>query len=227
MNKIIILASAINPTEIDCVKLKPALGYSDTIIKGFDYNNVTQKNIQIINYCDVPFNIIGFSIFEDTVNGGNFSATVNDFTILAGQTLNIPVIYNGIYLGSNLTPAYSISINGISSIYDLIVSVPVINNPPIITDIIFDLGNRQDYVITLADFLAHFTDLDGDTLDAVIIEGNTTQFRLSGNPILSGTEISQSQINAGLLTRIAPDTDNYISESTLWKAKDSAGTISL
>lgn len=226
MNKIRITVAPKTPTIPDCVKLSGGQNYNDTIIKGFEYKGETQKTISITNFCSASFNISAFTLFSDIVGGGNFIATINAFTILPNQTLNVSVIYNGIYLGSNLTPNYSISLNGNSATYSLVVTVPATNNPPIVTDINLLLANRATKVFTLTDFTDHFTDLDGDTLDSVIITGDVTGYRLLGVAYVSGTEVSKTQIINGDLTFVSPDTNSTIDKISIWKARDSAGTIS-
>jgi len=227
MNKIRAFVSAKTMTAIDCVKLSANVNYSDGIIQGFDYQDIDQITISVINICSVPFNILGMELFSDTTNGSNFIASIKDFSIGANQTLNIPVYYDGIYLGTNLSPNYQISINANYAIYSLIVSVPQINNPPVAEDIIVDLNNREDKVLDINMFLNHFSDIDGDTLAAVIIEGNTSNYTLNGLPIISGTQIPRSAIESNQLIFTAPDTDNYNEDATIWKAVDSAGSISI
>lgn len=227
MNKIRAFVSAKTMTPVDCVKLSANVNYSDGIVKGFDYQNVTQISISIINICSVPFNILGMNLFTDTVNGGNFVASIKDFSIGANQTLNIPVYYNGIYLGNNLNPNYQITINANSAIYSLIVSVPQVNNPPVADDIIVDLNNRENKILDIDLFLNHFSDIDGDSLTAVIIEGNTSNYKLNGQSLVSGTQIPRSAIESNYLVFNAPNTDNYNEDATIWKAVDSAGSISI
>ena len=227
MNKIRAFVSAKTMTDVDCVKLSANVNYSDGIIQGFDYQDLTQKTISIINICSVPFDILGMELFSDTTNGSNFIASIKDFSIGANQTLNIPVYYNGIYLGTNVNPNYQISINANYAIYSLIVSVPQINNPPVADDIIIDLNNRENKVLDINMFLNHFSDIDGDTLAAVIIEGNTMHYRLNGQPLVSGTQIPRSAIESNYLVFIAPDTNDYNEDATIWKAVDSAGSISV
>ena len=227
MNKIRITVAPKTPTIPDCVKLSGGQNYNDTIIKGFEYTGETQNTISITNFCNTTFNISTFTLFSDIVGGGNFIATINAFTILPNQTLNVNVIYNGVYLGSNLTPNYSISLNGNSATYSLVVTVPATNNPPIVTDINLLLANRATKVFTLTDFTDHFTDLDGDTLDSVFITGDVTGYRLLGSPYVSGTEVPKIQITNGDLTYVAPDTNSTIDRVSIWKARDSAGTISV
>lgn len=227
MNKIRTFVSAKTMTPVDCVKLTANINYSDGIIQGFDYQNVNQTSISIVNICNVPFNILGMDLFSDTTNGSNFVARINNFSIGANQTINIPVYYNGIYLGNNLAPNYQITINANSAIYSLIVSVPQINNPPIADDIIVDLNNRENKVLDINLFLNHFSDIDGDTLAAVIIEGNTSNYKLNGQPLVSGTQIPRSAIESNYLVFTAPDTNNYNEDATIWRAVDSAGSISI
>ena len=228
MNKVSMFVSAKVMTEAECVKLTPSQAYTDSIIKDFDYADVTQKTIKITNYCSVPFSILSeTTLFTDTVGGGNFSAKIKAFTIQANQTINVPVYYNGMYKGTSLSPAYTISVNGISNMYNLTVTVPVVNQPPVVTDILKVLGNRVNYTLTIADFLAHFTDLDNDDLDAVIIEGDTSSYRLNGAILASGTVIPRASIENGLLQKLAPNTNSYTDETTVWKARDTAGQTSL
>lgn len=227
MNKIRAFVSAKTMTPVDCVKLLANTNYSDGIVKGFDYQDVSQTTISIINICSVPFSILGFDLFIETSNGSNFVANVKDFSIGANQTINIPVYYNGIYLSNNLNPNYLIQVNANSAVYSLTVSEIQINNPPIADDIIVDLDNRENKVLDINLFLNHFSDIDGDSLAAVIIEGNTDNYRLNGNPIVSGTQISRPLIEMNQLVFIAPDTDDYNEDSTIWKAVDSAGSISI
>ena len=227
MNKIRAFVSAKTMTPVDCVRLTSNINYNDGIIQGFDYIDITQKTISITNVCSVPFDILGFDVLRDATNGSNFIASVKNFSIGANQTINIPVYYNGIYLGTNLSPNYQISINGNFAVYSLTVSVPQVNNPPIADDIILDLSNRENKVLDINLFLNHFSDIDGDTLAAVIIEGNTSNYRLNGNPIISGTQIPRSATESNVLVFNAPDTDNYNEDATIWKAVDSAGSISV
>lgn len=227
MNEFSVFVSAKTMTVVDCVKLTPAVNYTDSIVQGQDYINVTQTAISVINMCSVPFTISGKTLFSDTTNGGNFVASVGGFTILPQQTINVPVVYNGMYLGSNLNPNYTISINGVSSNYALVVTVPQQNNPPVVTDIGINLQNRQLYTFTLLDFVNHFADVDGDTLDAVMADGTTTGLMLGGVPYVSGTWVTVSEINNGDFKYQAPDTDAYTDFSVIWKAKDSAGQISI
>lgn len=227
MNKVSVFASAKVLTAPECVKLTPAQTYTDTIIKGNDYDDVTQKVVSVVNYCNVPFSVGEIILFSDVVNGGNFTAKIKAFTIQANQTLNLPVYYDGMYLGDSVSPSYTITLNGVTNMYNLNITVPVVNQPPVVTDINKSLDNRAPYTLLLTDFTTHFSDVDGDTLDAVILEGNLSLYRLNGNPITSPATISASDISSGYLTKLPQDTDNYVEDTVTYKAIDSAGNTSL
>lgn len=227
MNKVSVFASAKVLTAPECVKLTPAQTYTDTIIKGYDYNDITQKVVSIVNYCNVPFSVADIILFSDVVNGGNFTAKIKAFTIQANQTLNLPVYYDGMYLGNSVSPSYTITLNGVTNMYNLNINVPVVNQPPVVTDITKSLDNRVPYTLLISDFTTHFSDPDGDTLDAVILEGNLSLYRLNGNLITSPATISASDISSGYLTKLPQDTDNYVEDTVTYKAIDSTGNTSL
>lgn len=95
------------------------------------------------------------------------------------------------------------------------------NRPPVITDIIKSLENRQPYTFTLQDFENHFTDPDGDTLDRIELVGDTSRFKLNGAPYISGTPIERSNITS--LVYIPLDIDDNYDVILNWKAWDSHG----
>lgn len=226
MKRIRTFVSAKTLTPVECVKMSSGENYSDGIIKGFDYHDTTQITVSVTNLCSVPFDILGFELFSELSNGGDFRASVKDFPIGPNQTINIPVYYNGIFLGNNLNPNYQISLNSNYAIYSLVVSVSEVNNPPLAGDIEIELDNRQDRVLNINDFLNHFSDIDNDDLAAVIIEGNVQRYLLNNIPYIEGTQIPRSLIESGLLIFKAPDTSDYSEDATIWKAVDTAGSIS-
>lgn len=227
MNKVSVFVSAKTLTPVDCVKLQPAQTYTDNIVKGQEYIDFTTIGVAVTNYCNQAFTITETQLFTDTVAGGNFVAKFNAFTIGANQTLNIPVVYNGIYLGSNLTPTYNIILNGIQNVYNLLVSVPVVNQPPVVSDIVINAINRALTTFTFGMFVTHFFDIDGDTIATVKAEGDVTGYVLDGVPYVSGTEVTRLQIENGLFKYQAPDTNSVVNSTVVWKARDTAGNISL
>ena len=226
MNKIRVFGSPKIFSIAECVKLSPGISYVDSIIKGFEYLGTSQITVSITNYCTVGFQIPEIILFQEILQGSNFVAKTGAFNINPQQTLNIPVNYTGIYLGNNLTPNYDIFLNGVSSVYSLSVSVPVENSPPVVSDIIIGLDSGEEYTFTVNDFVDHFTDVDGDTLDAVILEGDTSGYSLSGGTFTSGQEIPIALVASGQLKKLAVNTAVPLNVSNVWKAKDSNGKIS-
>ena len=226
MNKIRVFGSPKVFHIAECVKLSTDVDYVDTIIKGFDYIGTSQKSVSITNYCTTSFQVPQIILFEDIINGGNFKATTESFNINPQQTLNIPIKYTGVYLSNVIQPNYDIFLNGVSAIYSLNVTVPSVNNPPVVSDIIIELDSGDEYVFTVDDFVNHFSDVDGDTLDAVILEGDTSGYSLSGVPFVSGQEIPIALVASGQLKKTVVTTSTPLYLSNIWKAKDSNGTIS-
>lgn len=95
------------------------------------------------------------------------------------------------------------------------------NTPPVITDIIKELDNRTPYSFTVSDFESHFTDADGDSLDRIVLVGDTTRFTLNGTSYLSGTEINRNNITQLVYT--PNDTDDIYQLILNWMAFDSYG----
>lgn len=226
MNKIIFNVGAKVQVIGACVKIAPAQNYIDTIEKGFDYTGESFVTVTFVNYCTVPFTVPQITLFSDTSNGGNFYAKVDSFTISAGQTINRQVKYTGVFLGSLTTNIYPIQLNGNSATYTLNITIPIVNNPPVASDFNVLLNNRQGKTFTQADFLTHFTDLDGDSLSAVIISGNTSIYTYNNLPLVSGTQIPIQDVIDGKLKIAVQNTDALISQGVLWQAVDSQGGIS-
>lgn len=215
------------PTIASCVKLTSGNTYEDTITKNLEYFGDSQRTISFTNSCSVPFTIPDFVLFSDTYNGGNFEARISGFTIGANQVLNVPLKYYGINKSDSTPKSYSIAYNGSSIIYKLNITTPKVNTPPTISDISIVLENRQGKVFSLDDFIPHYFDADGDNLDAVILTGDVSVFRLNGNPVVSGEEIPANLIASGKLEYLAQNTNDEFSVSVLLKVKDSEGSISL
>lgn len=215
------------PTVSGCIKLSPNLSYEDFIIKNFDYTGETQKNISFTNYCSTNLVVPEFVIFTDNSNNGDFEAKINSFNILAGQSLNVPVHYFGTHR-SDITPKnYNINFNGISANYKLNISIPIVNTPPEIENITFLLDNGEGKVFSLEDFVTHYSDAESDALDAVILEGDVSHFRLNAQPIVSGQQIPVNLIAAGLFQLLPQITNEKINIVVSLKVKDEAGSTSI
>lgn len=226
MPRIVINVDAKVHTLPECVKLKPTKNYVDAIEKDHAYIDINQVQITVVNSCNKLFSVDGFTLFTDTSGNGDFKAQVNAFTLAPYQELNVPVYYNGTYRGSDTQRVHNISLNGSTATYTLNITVPEVNHPPVLSDINILRDNRQNYIFTLADFENHYQDPDMDAMSSIILIGDLTNFRLNGNTITSGVEVSKYQIENEMLSYLAPNTDNETSIVLQWEAKDSRGLIS-
>jgi hypothetical protein len=196
------------PTLADCVKLKAGQSYSATIVQGDDYNGNSGVNLVFNNFCSEAFTVPSIDWFTDTVDGGNFRAYTDSFIILPNQEKSIPLKFIGTYLSDVTHHVYNLTLNGVSNTFTLTITIPVENNPPIISNFSKLLENRAEYTFLLTDFTSKYTDIDGNALDGVIISGDTSNFVLQGLPLVSGTEITPTQISSGYLKYVSPNVNN-------------------
>jgi hypothetical protein len=211
-------------TIINCLRPVNNNTYIDGIIKGFDYNNISQATIVVQNICDVGFILPAQILFTQNDNlGSTFEASINDTLIPANSTVNVPVYYNGIYNGNSNDPIYNFVLNGLNISYQLIITIP--DTIGIITDIVIDLGNRVDYTFVPTDFTQAHNDPDGDTLVSIFLFGNVGTITFNNSPYIANTEVFFTDIALGKLKHIAPDTNNYIESLPDYKVKDSLGNI--
>jgi hypothetical protein len=118
----------------------------------------------------------------------------------ADQT--VPFLYDGSNGGVNLT----------------------YNSNPVTEDVIVDIPNRGSHTFTTAEFLAKYTDFDGDVMTEIMAQGNVTNYLFNGVPYTSGTWIPVNDID--LLTYTGADQNTAYQQSTPWFAKDAQGNIS-
>ena len=214
------------PTLADCVKLKAGQSYSATIIQGDDYNGNSGVNLVFNNFCSEAFTVPSIDWFTDTVDGGNFRAYTDSFIILPNQEKSIPLKFIGTYLSDVTSHVYTLTLNGVSNTFTLTITIPVENNPPIVNNFSKLLENRTEYTFLLTDFTSKYSDTDGNPLDGVIISGDTSNFVLQGLPLVSGTEITPSQISSGYLKYVSPNVNPQSQSIVSWVAKDSLGLAS-
>lgn len=214
------------PTLADCVKLKAGQSYSATIVQGDDYNGNSGVNLVFNNFCSEAFTVPSIDWFTDTVDGGNFRAYTDSFIILPNQEKSIPLKFIGTYLSDVTHHVYNLTLNGVSNTFTLTITIPVENNPPIISNFSKLLENRAEYTFLLTDFTSKYTDIDGNALDGVIISGDTSNFVLQGLPLVSGTEITPTQISSGYLKYVSPNVNNQSQSTVTWYAKDTLGLSS-
>lgn len=214
------------PTLAYCVKLKAGQSYSATIVQGDDYNGNSGVNLVFNNFCSEAFTVPSIDWFTDTVDGGNFRAYTDSFIILPNQEKSIPLKFIGTYLSDITSHIYNLTLNSISNTFTLTITIPVENNPPIISNFSKLLENRAEYTFLLTDFTSKYTDIDGNALDGVIISGDTSNFVLQGLPLVSGTEITPTQISSGHLKYVSPNVNHQSQSTVTWYAKDSLGLTS-
>ena len=214
------------PTLADCVKLKAGQSYSATIVQGDDYNGNSGVNLVFNNFCSEAFTVPSIDWFTDTVYGGNFRAYTDSFIILPNQEKSIPLKFIGTYLSDVTSHVYTLTLNGVSNNFTLTITIPVENNPPIISNFSKLLENRAEYTFLLTDFTSKYTDIDGNALDGVIISGDTSNFVLQGLPLVSGTEITPTQISSGYLKYVSPNVNTQSQSTVTWYAKDTLGLSS-
>ena len=214
------------PTLAYCVKLKAGQSYSATIVQGDDYDGNSGVNLVFNNFCSEAFTVPSIDWFTDTVDGGNFRAYTDSFIILPNQEKSMPLKFIGTYLSDVTSHAYTLTLNGVSNTFTLTITIPVENNPPIISNFSKLLENRAEYTFLLTDFTSKYSDIDGNPLDGVIISGDTSNFILQGLPLVSGTEITPTQISSGYLKYVSPNVNTQSQSTVTWYAKDSLGLIS-
>ena len=208
----------------NCIKVVNTSTYTDTIIKNQQYNNVSVKSIRVVNNCNKDFLLSGKTLFTQQDNlGSTFTATINDTNILANTTVDIPIYYNGVYKGTDISPVYTFTLNGYNITYNLNINIPdTLGN---ISNFTITLNNRQNYTFKVLDFTSHYSDTDGDTISSVYFYGNVNNLRYNNIGYVENTEIPISDIQAGKVVFNAPNQDVLSSININYKIKDNKGNI--
>lgn len=213
-----------NNTIGNCITVNNTSSYTDTIIKNQQYNNVSVKSIRVINNCNKDFLLSGKTLFTQQDNlGSTFTARINDTNILANTTVDIPVYYNGIYKGTDISPVYTFTLNGYNITYNLNINIP--DTLGDINDFTITLTNKQNYIFKVADFTSHYSDINGDTISSVYFYGNVNNLRYNNIGYIENTEIPISDIQAGKVVFYAPNQDVLSSININYKIKDNKGNI--
>ena len=213
-----------NNTIGNCITVNNTSSYTDTIIKNQQYNNVSVKSIRVVNNCNKDFLLSGKTLFTQQDNlGSTFTATINDTNILANTTVDIPVYYNGVYKGTDISPVYTFTLNGYNITYNLNINIP--DTLGDISDFTITLNNKQNYTFKVLDFTSHYSDVDGDTISSVYFYGNVNNLRYNNIGYVENTEIPLSDIQAGKVVFNAPNQDALSSININYKIKDNKGNI--
>ena len=208
----------------NCIKVVNTSTYTDTITKNQQYNNVSTKSIKVTNNCNKDFLLSGKTLFIQQDNlGSTFTASINATTISANTTVDIPVYYNGVYKGTDISPVYTFTLNGYNITYNLNINIP--DTLGDINDFTISLNNRQNYTFKVLDFTSHYSDVDGDTISSVYFYGNVNNLRYNNIGYVENTEIPISDIQAGKVVFNAPNQDALSSINISYKIKDSKGKI--
>ena len=208
----------------NCIKVVNTSTYTDTITKNQQYNNTSVKSIRVVNNCNKDFLLSGKTLFTQQDNlGSTFTATINDTNILANTTVDIPVYYNGVYKGTDISPVYTFTLNGYNITYNLNINIP--DTLGDINDFTISLNNRQNYTFKVLDFTSHYSDIDGDTISSVYFYGNVNNLRYNNIGYAENTEIPISDIQAGKVVFNAPNQNALSSINISYKIKDSKGKI--
>lgn len=190
-------------TVVKCLKINNATEYQDTVIKYLQYNNFTSKSLQVTNICETTLILPAQPLFNQQDNlGSTFIASIDNTTIVGGQTVDVPVYYNGRYRGADNSPLYLFSFYGQSVKYRL----NIVNNDNIgsIEDFTIIKENQENHTFLVTDFLNHFIDIDGDSISTVMFFNNVSRLRYNGVAYNEGTEIPMADIQLGKLVYIAP-----------------------
>lgn len=184
------------------------------------YDTVILKNT-----CGTPQLFMNRTIYKDETFSLKAVAqsSVNPAEIQPGEELLVNIVFKG------TKPSYSVLTipfnyeGALVNTYKVrfLPPVEVSNTAPVITDIVKSINNRTPYQFTATDFEAHFTDVDGDYMDKIVLVGDTTRYTLDNLPYASGTPISRSNISGLKYTPL--DTDNYYEVVVNWKAYDDKG----
>ena len=208
----------------NCIKVVNTSTYTDTITKNQQYNNVSTKSIRVINNCNTAFLLSGKTLFTQQDNlGSTFTASINATTISANATVDIPVYYNGVYKGTDVSPVYTFTLNGYNITYNLNINIP--DTLGDINDFTITLNNKQNYTFKILDFTSHYSDVDGDTISYVYFYGNVNNLRYNNIGYIENTEIPISDIQAGKVVFNAPNQDVLSSININYKIKDNKGNI--
>ena len=208
-----------NNTIGNCITVNNTSSYTDTIIKNQQYNNVSVKSIRAVNNCNKEFLLSGKTLFAQQDNlGSTFTASINDTIIGANATVDIPVYYNGVYKGTDISPVYTFTLNGYNITYNLNINIP--DTLGTINDFIISLNNRQNYTFKVVDFTSHYSDVDGDTINSIYFYGNVNNLRYNNIGYVENTEIPISDIQAGKVVFNAPNQDVLSSININYKVKD-------
>lgn len=193
-----------------------------------DNLNGIYHTVSIKNTCIDEQLFVNKTIYEDSSFKVKIKNKTSFSTLLVqpGQVFDVDIIFIGTKTVSNILNIPFIYETVLINTYKIFFNeiIPVVNNSPTITDIVKVIENRTPYDFTVADFENHFTDIDGDTLDKIVLIGDTSRFTLDSLPYQSGTVITKQNITKLRYTPLDSDTNYDVILN--WTAYDSRGAES-
>ena len=160
--------------------------FTDTIVKGVTYNNVTPRHLVFNNRCGTAFTLEAGPLLSEY----GFTISVNNVTIAANTVTNVPLIYNGSYAGVSTQLTGTFSLNSGQTVIPYQINVSEGNQPPISQDNTLRLGNRENRTIVKTDLI--YSDPDNDPITHVKFTGDVSRLFTDSNmtvPYVSGTEL--------------------------------------
>lgn len=199
----------------------------------FEYDINTQLNtiigtVVLKNTCNTPQLFATTVIYKDPIFRLIAKAQTGENPVFVGPGEDIAL--NIIAIGTK--PVHTLLImpflyeGTLINTYHVLFKDTVVipNSPPVITNIFKELSSRDPYTFTVNDFESHFTDIDGDAMDKVVLVGDTSRYTLNNIPYTSGTIITRSNITNLVYTPIPGD--NAYDAVLNWLAYDSKGNVS-
>ena len=187
------------------------------------YDTIVLKNIS-----GKPQYFFNFALYKDNDFKVSLKAisSLNPTIVAPGQEIEVTTSFIGKKAVYTLLPISYMLDGTLLGKYTILFkeSIDVINTPPTITPISKVVDNRTPYTFTIADFENNFVDADNDTLDKVILIGDTSRFTLNGIPYVAGTIINRDNIENLVYTPLSTDTEYEI--VVYWIGIDSRGAQS-
>jgi len=209
ISNIVVTVAAKVFIQLSSVNVSLIRGVSNTKTATVNYNNATGQVLST-----------GQVLYTTGVVGqpGYLSITVQSGTTLTG-TGSFVININSIPSNNQLNQTVNYIIDGSTGLVNL-----TYNSNPVTQDLVIDLPNRGTHNFTTAEFVAKYTDFDGNNMVEMKADGNTINYLFNGSPYISGTWIPINDIDE--LTYIGANQNGAYQQINPWVAKDSQGNIS-
>lgn len=206
-----------------CLSVDNSSTYTDSIVKDLPYTNIAGRKIRVTNTCNTAFSLSARTVFtQSDAFGSTFTASINTTVVPPNSYVDMTVYYNGIYKSTDLAPFYTFTINNKVVQYALTITViPPADIPGTLENFSISRANRQDYNFTIADFVNHHHDDNGDTVTDVLFSGDVSTISYDSQAYVANTWVAIA--NANKFKFMAPSTDALITTTLTYKVRDSKG----